>query len=66
MQWIKSIDELVTLRSIVERADFSDYDTDDAMIASALRKLFRQACTFPTKSVEEECAQKYDRFLPGR
>ena len=45
VRWIKeveiakSIDELVTSRSILERTDFSDCDTLDAMIASALKKL---------------------------
>ena len=45
VQWIeeiviaKSIDELMTSRSIVERTDFTDYDMLDAMIASALKKL---------------------------
>ena len=45
MHWIKegemakSIDELVTSRSIVGRTDFTDYVVLDAMIASALKKL---------------------------
>ena len=45
MHWIKeveiakSIDELVTLRSIVGRTDFTHYEMLDAMIASALKKL---------------------------
>ena len=43
MQWIKeieiakSIDVLMTSRSIVGRTDFPDYDELDAMMASALR-----------------------------
>ena len=45
MHWIKeveiakSIDELMTSRSIVERTDFRDYDMLDAMIESALKRL---------------------------
>ena len=45
MQWIKeveiakSIDELMTSRSIVERDDFPHFDLLHAMIASALKKL---------------------------
>ena len=45
MHWIKeieiakSMDELVTSRSITVRTDFPDYDVLDAMIASALKKL---------------------------
>ena len=44
MQWIKevemakSIDELVTSRSVVERTDFTDFDMIDAMIAFALKR----------------------------
>ena len=54
MHWInvvetaKSIDELMTSRSIVERTDFSDYDVLDAMIAS--EKTSRQASSLPQKS----------------
>ena len=36
----KSIDELVTSRSILERTDFPDYDMHDAMIAATLKKSF--------------------------
>ena len=45
MHWIKeveiakSIDELLTSRSIVGRNDFPDFDMFDAMIASALERL---------------------------
>ena len=45
MHWIKeveiakSIDELMTSRSIVGRTDFPDYDILDAMVAFALKKL---------------------------
>ena len=35
----KSIDELMTSRSIVGRTDFLDFDMLDAMMASALKKL---------------------------
>ena len=44
MHWIKeveiakSIDELMTSRSIIGRNDFTDYDMLDAMIAPALKK----------------------------
>ena len=37
----KSIDELVTSRSIVGRTDFPDYDMLDAMVASALQSRWR-------------------------
>ena len=35
----KSIDEVVTSRSIVGRDDFPDFDVLDAMIASVWKKL---------------------------
>ena len=73
MQWIKeverakSIDELMTSRSIVGRPDFPDYDMLDAMIASALKKLLDKHVHFRRRvSVEEQRAQKYNRFLRGR
>ena len=73
MQWIKevemakSIEELVTSRSIVERTDFPDYDMLDAMMASALGKPFDRQTHFRKRvSVEEQRAQKYDRVLRGR
>ena len=64
----KSIDELMTSRSISERTDFTDHDMLDAMIAFALEKTSRQACSNIRKRVsfEEQRAQKYDRFLRGR
>ena len=72
MQWIKevesakSIDELMTSRSIVERTDSPDNDMLDAMVASALKKLLDRHVHFRRRvSVEEQRAQKYDRFLRG-
>ena len=68
MHWIKefefskSIDELLTSRSITRRTDFSDYDLLDAMIASALKKLLINCVHFRKKaSVEEQRA----RFVRG-
>ena len=46
----KSIDELMTSRSIVERSDFPDYDMLDAMIAFALKKTYRHADTLLKES----------------
>ena len=67
MQWIKeveiakSIGELLTSRSIVGRTDYPDHDMLDAMIASALQKLFDSHVHFRQNlSVEEQRAQKYD------
>ena len=73
LQWIKevqtakSIDDLITSRSIVGRTDFTDYDMLDAMIASALKKLLDKHVHFRKRfSVEEQRAQKYGRFSRGR
>ena len=73
MQWIKevetakSIDELMTSRSIAGRTDFPDYDMLDAMVASAVKKLLDKHVHFRrSASVGEQRAQKYDRFLRGR
>ena len=73
MQWIKevemakSMDELKTSRSIVERTDFPDFDMLHAMIASAMKRLLDKHVHFRQRvSVEEQRAQKYDRFLRGR
>ena len=72
MHWIrevemaKSMDDLMTSRSITGRTDFTDYDLLDAKIASALKKLItnmhfrRRVCT------EEPPAQNETRFLRGR
>ena len=63
----KPIAELMTSRSIVERTDFPDYDMLDAMIVSVLQKLLDRHVHFRRRvSVEEQRAQKYDRFLRGR
>ena len=73
MHWIKeveiakSIDELMTSRSMVRRRDFPDYDMLDATMASAFKKLLNRHVQFRRRvSVEEQRAQKYDRFLRKR
>ena len=72
MHWIKeveiakSIDYLMTSRSIAERTDFSGYDMLDAMTASALKKLITSVHFRTRVSVEDQRAQKDDRFLRGR
>ena len=73
MQWIKavetakSIDDFVTSQSITGRRDFPGNDLLDAMTASALKKLLNTQVHFRKRvSVEEQRAQKYDRFLRAR
>ena len=49
------------------RGDFTDYDMLDAMIASSLKRLLNKHVHFRKRvSVEEQRAQKDDRFLRGR
>ena len=63
----KSIDELMTSRSIVWRTDFLDFDMLDAMIASALKRLLDKHIHFRKRvSVDEQRAQQYDLFLRGK
>ena len=63
----KSIDALMTSRSITEQRDFPDYDMLDAMIASALTKLLNTQTHFRKRvSVKEQRAHKHDRFFRGR
>ena len=73
MHWIKevetakSIDELMTSRSTAGRRDFPDFHMLDAMIASALKRLLHKQMHFRKGvRVEEQRAQKYDRFSRGR
>ena len=61
----RSMDDLMTSQSITGRRDFSDCDKLGAMIVSALGKLLTTV-HFRKVSVEEQRAQKYDRFLRGR
>ena len=63
----KSIDELVTSRSITGQPNLLDFDMIDAMIASALKKLLNTQSHYrKTVSVEEQRVQKSDRFSRGR
>ena len=70
MLWIKeveiakSIDELVTSRSITGQPKFLGVDMLDAMIASALKTLLGTQSNFRKRvSVEEQRAQNCERFL---
>ena len=55
----KSVDELLTSRSIVGRTDLPDFDMFDAIIASALKKLLNTYIHFRKRvNVEEKRAQK--------
>ena len=73
MHWItevekaKPIDELMTSQPVLGRRVFPDYEMLDAMMASELKKLLNSHVRLRKRvSVEEQRAQKYDRFLRGR
>ena len=69
MHWIKeveiatSIDEIMISQSITGRRDFPDYEVLGAMIASALKNTITGVQFRRKVSVEEQRAQKDDRFL---
>ena len=71
MSWInevemaKSKDDLKTSQSIGGRRDF-DFEMVDAMIASALRRIIFNTSFKRRVSIEEQRAQKHNRFLRGR
>ena len=73
MHWIQEVDiaksivDLLTSRSIVGRTDFFGFEMLDAMFASALKKLPNTQIYLRKRvSVEEQRAQKSDRFFRGR
>ena len=71
LQWIKeidaakSLDDLITPKSITVK-DLPDYEELDLMIASALNCYGKQTHFRKKISVEEQRAQKDNRFLRGR
>ena len=72
MYWIKeveiakSIGELMTSRSIAGRTDFRDYDMLDAMIASALKKLFDMHVHFRRRVSVEDLERKAEIAIQGK
>ena len=54
VEMVKSVDELMTSRSIVGRTDFPDYDMLDAMIASALKKLLDKRVHFRRRATSSK------------
>ena len=71
MQWIKevelvdSVDELKSSSSI-RSVPMPDFEVLDARIASALNKIFHNSHFKRRISLEEQKAQKHDRFCRGR
>ena len=72
LQWIKvieatkSLDDFITPKSITGK-DFPDCEESDLMMASALERCYDKQTHFRKQiSVEEQRAQKHNRFLRGR
>ena len=72
LQWIKeietakSLDHLITPKSIIGK-NFPDFEELDLLMAAALKKCYDKHTHFRAKiSVEEQRAQKDDRFPRGR
>ena len=66
MEMVDSLDESKSSRSVYGK-DFSNFEMLDAKIASALLNKIIQNSHFEKKvSLEEQKAQKEDRFLRGR
>ena len=71
MQWIKevelvdSVDELRSSSSI-RGIQMPDFEVLDARIASALKRIIHNTQFRRKVSLEEQKAQKEDRFLRGR
>ena len=72
MLWVKevemvdSMDDLKSSRSIQGKTHFPNFEMLDARIASALNKIIRNSDFKKKVSLEEQKAQKEDRFLRGR
>ena len=68
MQWIKEVEVVDELRSSSSTRGISmpDFEVLDARIASALNKIIHNSHFKRNISLEEQKAQKEDRFLRGR
>ena len=72
MLWIKevemvdSVDDFKSSRSIQGYTHFPNFGMLDARIASALNKIIQNSHFKKKVSLEEQKAQKEDRFLRGR
>ena len=68
MQWIKEVDSVDDLRSSssIRGIPMPNFEVLDARIASALNKIIHNSHFKRRISLEEQKAQKQDRFLRGR
>ena len=62
---VDSLDELKSSRSVCGK-NFTNFEMLDAKIASARNKIIQNSQFKKKVSVEEQKAQKEDRFLQGR
>ena len=65
VEMVGSIDDLMTSQSM-KRMSFLDFEMLDARIASALKRIISNTSCRKRVSVEEQRAQKYNRFSRGR
>ena len=65
MEMVDSLDELKSSRSIAEK-NFPIFEILDARIASALNKIIQNSQFKKKASLEEQKAQKEDRFVRER
>ena len=65
VEMVASLDELKSSRSVCGK-DFQNFEMLDAKIASALNKIIQNSQFKKKVSLEEQKAQKEDRFLRGR
>ena len=65
VEMVDSVDESEFSRSIAGK-DFPNFEVLDARIASALNKIIQNSHFKKKVSLEEQKAQKEDRFLRGR
>ena len=65
VEMVDSLDELTSSRSVYGK-DFPNFEKLDAKIASALNKIIQNSHFKKKVSLEEQKAQKEDRFLRGR
>ena len=65
VEMVDSLDELKISRSVCGK-DFTNFEMQDAKIACALNKIIQNSQFKKKVSLEEQKAQKEDRFLRGR
>ena len=65
MEMVDSLDEVKSSRSVCGK-DLTNFEMLDARIASALNKIIQNSQFKKKVSLEEQNAQKEDRFLRGR